>query len=140
MNMKRIQLIGVMLLAVAATAAQPVRAASTLSIRLVQTTPGPDSSPELADVLPALRRTLAAQGFRLRTTRQIPLPARQQVALADAITVRCEGDARNLEIRVFRDNTQLAHTRVNLKGGAPLILGGFQADDGSRLLVVFVAR
>ena len=130
----------VLLLTLMSLAAVPSQAASALSIRLVQTTPGPDSSPELADVLPALQRTLAAQGFRLRASRRIALPARQQVALADGIAVRCEGEARNLEIRIFRGDTQLAHTRVNLQDATPLILGGFQADDGSRLLVVFVAR
>ena len=140
MTVKTFRLAMILLLTLPAVTALPLTAATTLSIRLVQTIPDAESSPELADVLPALRRTLAAQGFRLRASRTIRFPARAQVPLAESIVVHCHGDARNLDIRVFRGDRPLTRTRVNLKDAAPLVLGGYQADDGSRLLIVFVAH
>ncbi len=127
-----------LLLVVAAFAAAPTAAAAQrLTIRLVQATQeGQGASEGLRDVAPLLERNLPFRRFDLLESRTIRLPASETVLFAVGLSVKCEGGEEALSLFVQAGGTVLLQTQVRLTGQTPLILGGFPAPGGRRLLVL----
>jgi len=121
----------------AALAASGAAAADRLTIRLVQATnEGQGASEGLRDVAPLLERNLPFRRFDLLESRTIRLPASETVAFAAGISVKCEGGEEGLSLFVQAGGAVLLQTQVRLTGQTPLILGGFPAPGGRRLLVL----
>ncbi|MCX7668902.1 MAG: hypothetical protein N2439_02360 [Anaerolineae bacterium] len=117
--------------------AQPGAAAERLTIRLVQATnEGQGASDGLRDVAPLLERNLPFRRFELLESRTIRLPAADTLVFGAGLSVRCEGDDERLALLVRSGDAVLLQTQVRLTGQTPLILGGFPAPGGRRLLVL----
>ena len=118
-------------------AASGAAAADRLTIRLVQATnEGQGASDGLRDVAPLLERNLPFRRFDLLESRTIRLPASQTVVFGAGISVKCDGGGDNLSLFVQSGGAVLLQTQVRLTGQTPLILGGFPAPGGRRLLVL----
>ncbi len=111
-----------------------------LTIRLVHATNEgvPGASPELRDITGLLERNLPFRRFQFLESRSIRLPASETVVFEAGLTMRCEGDSRRLSVLVRMGEAVLLQTRVSLLRGTPLILGGFAAPGGRRLLILMV--
>lgn len=130
------RLAALILLAVAASA-PAAGATERLTIRLVQASnDGEGASGGLRDVAPLLQRNLPFRRFDLLESRTIRLPASETIVFNAGLSVRCEGDAERLSLFVQAGDTVVLQTQVRLTGQTPLILGGFAAPGGRRLLVL----
>lgn len=131
-----IRLAALILLAVAASA-PTAGAAERLTIRLVQASNvGEGASGGLRDVAPLLERNLPFRRFELLESRTIRLPTSETIVFSAGLSVRCEGDSERLSLLVQAGDTVVLQTEVRLTGQTPLILGGFAAPSGRRLLVL----
>ena len=121
-------------------AATPCLAGRSLSVRLVHATnEGQGSAAGLEDVQHALKQSLPYTTFRLLSSASVPLPANNDAASLDSVTIRCSGSQESLTITVNQGGKQILNTTVNLRDGKPFILGGLPAKEGKKVLV-FVAR
>ena len=98
------------------------------------------SDPALADVLEALRATpWHFSSYRLVAAKRIRVKDGLEVAVA-SLELRfsdVQGGSFRLEVR--QNDRPVIRSRVHLRAGRPVILGGLPADgDGSALLLVLV--
>ncbi len=113
--------------------------AETLRIRLVRASNSAGGAdPALQDVLLAMRGSLVFQSYALAGQKQLPLPANGIVALG-SFQVTCTGPRQKLAIVIRRGSQRLMQTTASLKGGKPLLLGGFP-DGANQMILVFTAE
>ncbi|MBM4148514.1 MAG: hypothetical protein FJ224_05675 [Lentisphaerae bacterium] len=132
--MKKIVL-SVLLLLVAGA----VAAGESLTVRLVRARQGKSDgpSPGLEDVAPALERNLAYGNFRVVASATLPLPADGSQRRIGAYDVVCSGPQDDLAIEVTAGGRPVIRTRVVLRDGKPLIVGGLGSAEGGRMMFVF---
>ena len=114
--------------------------AETLWIRLVKASnAAEETDSRLADVLPALAKSLVFKSYSLVAATTIELPASGREVRLGVYSITCQGPARNLSIQIRHEDTPLLYTTVSLQEGKPVLLGGFPATDG-RMILVFVLQ
>lgn len=110
----------------------------TVSIRQVVASAQPgDSDPALDDVLPLLRRNLRYNSYRqataataaLRSGTQVPLRMGYHLELVDV-------SDNELTVRVAKRREVLLNTRLALRPGKPIVLGGFSEGENTLLIVL----
>ncbi|MFA4943326.1 MAG: hypothetical protein WC789_01335 [Lentisphaeria bacterium] len=121
------------------------RAAAEIRVRLLHATTGgdaPGDHAELADLLPVLRANLKADAFRLLAARDVTPTAGQRVALGSGLVLTfTEATPDGLcSVILERQQKAILTTRVRLRPGKPVILGGIPHPAGGSLLVVLSTR
>lgn len=112
--------------------------AETLRIRLVRASNAAGGTdPALQDVVPAMRGSLVFKSYALAGQKRLPLPADGTVTLG-AFQVSCTGPRQKLAIVIQRGSQRLMQTTASLKGGKPLMLGGFPDGSNQMILVLTV--
>jgi hypothetical protein len=116
-------------------------AADSLSLREVEASNDGSGVPAaLQDVGKVLQSSVGFTGYRLLSSRTLPLPASGSVALQNGYTFKCSGPRENLEVLVTRGTEEILRTTASLRPGKPLVLGGFPGARGRVLLVLVVKR
>ena len=114
--------------------------AGGLSVRLVEASSSDSaSSAGLSDVIEILKKSLAFKSYSLKASSSVSLPAAKKAVSLDGYSVTCNGDQSKLEIVVRRGSKVLLNTKVSLKKGKPLVLGGFPRG-ANKLVLIFVAK
>ena len=129
----------VLILSLAGAAEAAGEENNILSVRLVaaEKADSPANDSALKDVLPLLQKNLKFDSYRLVTTRKQPLRPQTRVTLDFGYEVRLtDVSAQTATVKMFRKRQALLSTRLRLKTGHPVILGGFQHDDDTTLIVV----
>lgn len=126
--------------AVALAMAGRCLAADTLSLREVEARNDGSGVPAiLQDVGRVLKSSVGFSGYHLLSSRTLPLPTSDSVALRSGYTLKCSGSSDNLEVLVTRGAEEILRTTASLRPGRPLVLGGFPKGD-ARVLLVLVVR
>ncbi len=117
--------------------------APTLLVRLVAAGNGGvarnPSSGKLADILPLLRDNLRFQNYRLIFSRNVVLREGAVVELTGGLRmVLYEVRGAEFRVRVQKGRDRLVETRLRLRRGKPVILGGWPADGLGKLLLVLL--
>ena len=114
------------------------QAGERVSLRLVRAdNEAGASSPSLGSLVQTLQRNLPYRRFTEVSANSLPLPGRGGVPLGE-LRVFCRGPQDNLSVTVKRAGNTLVQTRVRLRDGQPVIVGGFP-DGQARLLIVLVS-
>lgn len=114
--------------------------AGDLTVRLVAASNNDSaSSKELSDVIELLKKTLAFKSYSLKGSSSVALPAANKTISLGGYSVKCDGNQGKLEIVVKKSGKVLLSTKVSLKSGKPLILGGFP-QGANKLVLIFVAH
>ena len=98
---------------------------------------GPAATSELSDILPLLRENLRFQSYRLLCSRRVVLREGNKVDLTGGLRmVFSEVRGVDFRVRVEKGKGRLIETRLRLRPGKPVILGGLPADGAGTLLLV----
>jgi hypothetical protein len=91
---------------------------------------------ELRDLQPLLGN-FAFNRYRLLGRSRIALPATgQPTSLSGGYQLTAQGGQGDLQVTITRGKEVLLRTNVRLSPGKPVIIGGFNADDGRILFVL----
>lgn len=119
-------------------AAGAVLASPAVLVRQVRASHGPARiDPALQDVGGLLQQNVPFSVFTLMHQGSYTPPGRAVLTLAAGYQVLCRGDAGNMRIEISRQGESLLNTTVSVAPGQPLVLGGFSAPDGGRILFIF---
>jgi len=92
---------------------------------------------ELQDVLPHLRSTLRFDSYRLVSTSQLVVNVGGSVKLDGDLSLTVTGiEGETLTAEVRRGDKRLVQTRLKLRAGSPISLGGFSGAEGENLIIV----
>ena len=116
--------------------AQPVT--PTLSARLVTASKeGGSTDARLADVLPLLQSTLSFTSFRLEGEVTLPFRAGATATLAKGYRLELsQVQESNAMVRVSQDARDLVQTKLALREGRPVIVGGFDDPAGGKTIII----
>ncbi len=109
-----------------------------LAVRLLTAdNQGPGSTAGIQDVLPLLQQNLRFRFYSLASSRTVSVRQGVQSHLGRGLNLTIgsvEGDA--LTVEILRKKRRLLRTRLKLRPGKPIILGGIPGEDGLTLIVV----
>lgn len=104
-------------------------------LEALQTSQSPD--PGIADVMPALQRTLRFPAYRLIAVGHCPIADGASTELEGGIAVRLsEVAGQSITIEISKKEQPLLKTKVLLVPDKPLILGGIPGTNDTPLIVV----
>ena len=111
--------------------------AGTLSARLITASKEAGSTDErLNDVLP-LFKDFAFKSFRLEAESNLALKDGAAASLAKGYSIELsEVQDRNVTVRVIQDRRDKVKTRLSLRAGKPVVVGGFDDAAGGRTIIV----
>ena len=130
----------VMLMTVTRADAQG-RRAPVLLLRLIEASEQGETAQDdaLADVLPVLKRNLGFDAYRLLSARKQPLTGNFSLVLADGYRLSAtEVDGAEMTLKLARERERILETRLRLRPGRPVILGGFPYENHNRKLIIIL--
>ncbi len=115
-------------------------AGGSLSVRMLEAdNSDKPSSPSVTDIAPMLQRTLRFSSYRLLATRRMVLRDGEAGAFNQGVTVRfSEVSDKSLTVEVRKGKQRILHTRLLLRRGKPVVLGGIPGEAGTSLILVFI--
>jgi len=115
--------------------------AARLDIRLVAADDsGKSNDPRLADLLPLLGGNLKFSSFALIARKNVSLQPADGISLGKGYSLALSDVAGDsVRIQVTHGRTKLLETKLRLRPGRPVLVGGFP-DDGKTLIIVITMR
>lgn len=113
------------------------RAADTLDVILVKASDGGTSDAALKAYLPLLERS----GFKAYQTvvrKAVPLQAGDVILAQGFKATLGQADGRRVPVTISRGDNNLIRTTVNFSPDHPVVLGTYDGDDGSKMIVILV--
>lgn len=110
-------------------------AADTVSLRLVQASNnGKSVDPALSDVSSTLTGNLPFSNFSVIDNKSVTIG--KTVSCAQNLSVATSGSRDSMKIAVNQSGSQMLNTTVSLAAGKPLLLGGFPAAGGGKVILI----
>ena len=110
----------------------------SLSVRTVTASQGKAVEDErLEDVLPLLQTTLRFSAFALDGEYELAMTEGSQVTLTDGYVLSLKQvEGKSATVNVMKKKKRIIQTRLSLRKGKPVIVGGFDAPGGGKSIII----
>lgn len=105
--------------------------AGSIKIRMAEAynTDKPQVSPQLRDIVPLLKKSLAFKSYSLLGSTTVTTPANGKTAI-NGYEILCKGDDKKLQISIYQGNKCIIRSSVVFRGSKPVIIGGLKGAKG----------